>query len=110
MYKAYNIMGEFFMISNININELLNLKGINIIDIRSTEKYNQNHIPNSINIPQEKIITQPNKYLEKEKRYYIYCQKGMSSYSVCKILTKLGYKVTNINGGYESYIMNQRNR
>jgi len=110
MYKAYNIMGEFFMISNININELLNLKEINIIDIRSTEKYNQNHIPNSINIPQEKIITQPNKYLEKEKRYYIYCQKGMSSYSVCKILTKLGYKVTNINGGYESYIMNQRNR
>ena len=110
MYKAYNIMGEFFMISNININELLILKGINIIDIRSTEKYNQNHIPNSINIPQEKIITQPNKYLEKEKRYYIYCQKGMSSYSVCKILTKLGYKVTNINGGYESYIMNQRNR
>lgn len=110
MDKAYNIMGEFFMISNININELLNLKGINIIDIRSTEKYNQNHIPNSINIPQEKIITQPNKYLEKEKRYYIYCQKGMSSYSVCKILTKLGYKVTNINGGYESYIMNQRNR
>lgn len=110
MYKAYNIMGEFFMISSININELLSLKGINIIDIRSTEKYNQNHIPNSINIPQEKIITQPNKYLEKEKRYYIYCQKGMSSYSVCKILTKLGYKVTNINGGYESYIMNQRNR
>lgn len=97
------------MISSININELLNLNGANIIDIRSIEKYNDNHIPNAINIPQEKLLTNPNKYLNKETRYYIYCQKGMSSYNICKILTATGYKVTNINGGYESYIMNQRN-
>ena len=97
------------MISNINISELLNLNNINIIDIRSIEKYNDNHIPNAINIPQEKLLLNPNKYLNKETRYYIYCQKGMSSYNICKILTSIGYKVTNINGGYESYIMNQRN-
>jgi len=98
------------MIPNININELLNMKNINIIDIRSKEKYNDNHIPESINIPQEKILTEPEKYLNKDKRYYLYCQKGMSSFNICKILTKLGYKVTNINGGYESYIMNKRNQ
>lgn len=98
------------MISNININELLNMKNINIIDIRSVEKYNDNHIPNAINIPQEKILLNPNKYLDKNIRYYIYCQKGMSSYNICRILTTMGYKVTNINGGYESYIMNNRNQ
>ena len=98
------------MISNININELLKLNGTNIIDIRSIEKYNDNHIPNAINIPQEKLILNPNKYLDKNTRYYIYCQKGMSSYNICKILTKIGFKVTNINGGYESYIMNKRNQ
>ena len=96
------------MISNININELLNMKNINIIDIRSIEKYNDNHIPNAINIPQEIILLNPNKYLDKNIRYYIYCQKGMSSYNICRILTTMGYKVTNINGGYESYIMNNR--
>lgn len=98
------------MISNININELLNMKNINIIDIRSIEKYNDNHIPNAINIPQEIILLNPNKYLDKNIRYYIYCQKGMSSYNICRILTTMGYKVTNINGGYESYIMNNRNQ
>ena len=97
------------MISNINMNELLSMNNINIIDIRSIEKYNDNHIPNATNIPQEKLLMNPNKYLEKDTRYYIYCQKGMSSYNICRILTKIGYKVTNINGGYESYIMNQRN-
>ena len=98
------------MISNINISELLNLNGISIIDIRNIEKYNDNHIPNAINIPQEKLLMNPNKYLDKNTRYYIYCQKGMSSYNTCKILSKIGYKVTNINGGYESYILNKRNQ
>ena len=97
------------MISNINVNELLKLNNINIIDIRSIEKYNDNHIPNAINIPQEKLLLNPNKYLNKETKYYIYCQKGMSSYNMCNIFTTLGYKVTNINGGYESYIMSKRN-
>jgi len=97
------------MISNISIYELKKLNNINIIDIRSKEKYNNNHIPNAINIEQEKLLIEPSKYLEKEKRYYLYCQKGISSFNVCKILTKLGYKVTNINGGYESYILNERN-
>ena len=97
------------MISNISIYELKKLNNINIIDIRSKEKYNDNHIPNAINIDREKLLLEPSKHLDKQKRYYIYCQKGMSSFNVCKILTKLGYKVTNINGGYESYILNERN-
>ena len=99
------------MISNINIKDFINLKGnIKIIDIRSIEKYNDNHIPNSINIPSEKLLLNPYEYLDKETRYYIYCQKGTSSYNICRILTKLGFKVTNINGGYESWIMNKRNQ
>ena len=97
------------MISNISVHELKKLNNINIIDIRNKEKYNNTHIPNAINIEQEKLLLEPSKYIEKEKRYYLYCQKGMSSFNVCKILTKLGYKVTNINGGYESYILNERN-
>lgn len=98
------------MMKSINIDELLKLtEKNNIIDIRDKQKYNDNHIPNAINIPYNQLITNPDKYLDKEKKYYIYCQKGMSSYSICKILTTLGYKVININGGYESYILNKRN-
>lgn len=93
---------------NINMNDFLNLKGnINIIDIRSIEKYNYNHINNAINIPVEKLLLDPSKYLNKDSKYYIYCQKGMTSNNTCKILEKLGYKVVNINGGYESYILNK---
>ena len=36
---------------NISIHDLLNKNNINIIDIRSVEKYNDNHIDNAIHIP-----------------------------------------------------------
>lgn len=91
------------MISSINVNELKDKN--NIIDIRSLEKYNYNHIPNSINIPSEKLMLEPQKYINKNETYYIYCQKGMNSYNICRILKSLGYNVVNINGGYEKWLM-----
>lgn len=78
---------------------------INIIDIRSIQSYNNNHIPSARNIPLEKLITQPEQYLNKIDKYYIYCQKGLSSESVCSILSKVGYNVISIDGGYESWIL-----
>ena len=91
------------------MNEFLNLKGnINIIDVRSVEKYNNSHIPNAINIPFQKIVLYPDNYLDKESRYYIYCQRGTTRYKVCQLLIPMGYKVTNVNGGYESWILSQK--
>ena len=96
------------MISNISMNEFLNLKGnIHVIDIRNIEKYNNKHIPGAINIPSEKLLLHPEQYLDKDTRYYIYCQKGISSYKICQMLSNQEYKVTNINGGYESWILKQ---
>ena len=94
------------MIYSISISELLKkIDSINIIDIRSNQSYNNNHIPNAKNIPSQLLISNPNKYLEKEKTYYIYCQKGSSSIRVCSLLNNLGYKAININGGYEAWIL-----
>lgn len=93
------------MISSITIDDLLNCDGLNIIDIRSEQNYNNNHIPGAINIPFEKLIIDPGKYLNINYKYFIYCQKGISSVRVCKILANQGYKVVNIIGGYEEWIM-----
>ena len=95
------------MINDISISELIKLKDINIIDIRSIEKYNSNHINGAINIPLEKIIISPSKYLNKNNVYYIYCQKGIQSKKLCFILQNSGYNVINIQGGYEAWILNK---
>ena len=94
------------MIDNINVEQLkLIVSKINIIDIRSVEKYNSSHIQNSINIPFNKLLVEPSIYLRLNETYYIYCSKGIKSLSMCIYLSKLGYKVININGGYEKWLL-----
>lgn len=94
------------MISKISINELINIIGrVNIIDIRSIQSYNNNHIPDARNIPFEKLIMNPSEYINKNEKYYIYCQKGLSSSNACKILSSVGYDVIDIEGGYENWIL-----
>ena len=55
---------------SITIEELLKRDNLNIIDLRSNQSYNNNHIKGSINIPYNELITNPYKYLDKSKAYY----------------------------------------
>ena len=93
------------MIESISISELLQLNNPTIIDIRNVQSYNNNHIPTSINIPVEKILASPNKYLNNSTKYYLYCQQGLSSKKICQILNKMGYHTVNVLGGYEAWIL-----
>lgn len=94
------------MVYNITIADLLKIAHkVKIIDIRSIESFNNNHIPNAHNIPYDKLLIEPSKYLDKYETYYIYCQKGVRSVEMVKYLKKKGYHAINILGGYESYIL-----
>lgn len=96
------------MFESISVNDLKILgNNINLIDIRSIEKYNNKHIMNAINIPLEQLLIKPQKYLDKNKKYYIYCQKGIQSRKLCSILVSMEYNVVNVTGGYESWILNE---
>lgn len=90
----------------VSIEELIPMLGkINLIDIRSNQSYNNNHIEGAINVPYEKLIVTPKSYLNYNERYYIYCRCGMTSKKICTILSNLGYQVVNIKGGYEEWIL-----
>lgn len=94
------------MISSISVSELLKKSNdISIIDIRNSQSYNNNHIPNAKNIPSQVLVSNPGIYLKKDETYYLYCQKGKISVRVCSLLNSLGYKTVNINGGYEAWIL-----
>ena len=91
---------------SITIAELRNLDNPNIIDIRSVENYNNNHIPGARNILYQDLLINHAKYLNKKENYYIYCKRGLTSKGLCQILEKQGYHVYNITGGYEAWILN----
>ncbi len=75
-----------------------------IIDIRDKYEYILGNINNSINIPYNYLLTLPDRYLDYNKIYYIYCDSGSKSRKICLFLSELGYKVVDLIGGYNSYI------
>lgn len=92
------------MLININVSELKKLIGsINIIDIRNKDEYDNGHIKTSINIPNSQLMCNYKSYLDKSKKYYIYCQCGNTSIKTCRYLNGLGYDMVNISGGYEKF-------
>lgn len=95
------------MFNNIRASELKGLIGkVRIIDIRKNFMYNLGNIPSSRNIPKDFLLSFPDKYLNKDEMYYIYCTQGIESVKVCNQLSSLGYKVTNVLGGYHDYMSN----
>jgi len=94
----------------IYVNDLDNLIGkVNLIDIREPYEFKNKSIKSSKNIPMNSLLNSPNKYLNKEKTYYIMCQSGGRSTMTCKMLKNEGYDVINVSGGVGSYVGTKRN-
>lgn len=74
----------------------------NLIDIRDLTSFNLFNIPQSINIPKNKLMHNPEKYLNKKDTYYLICEKGKVSLSCTKILNALGYHCFSIKNGIKS--------
>lgn len=71
-----------------------------IIDIRESYDYKIGHLENSINIPFDLLELAPERYLSKNKRYCLYCEKGIKSIEISDILNKKGYNTFSLDGGY----------
>ena len=67
-----------------------------LIDVEESETYKKKHYYEAINIPFEKLLGNYKKLLNKDRRYYITCRKGIKSKKVCSILEYYGYDVTQI--------------
>lgn len=79
-----------------------------IIDIRDKYQYFLGHIPTSKNIPYVYLIMSPETYLQKNKKYSIYCETGEKSRKICHHLEGLGFQVIDLVGGYQSYCEKDR--
>lgn len=100
-------MFSFFSKNKVNsidvskIDELL--PSIKLIDIREPYETKTGSIRGSIKIPMTTLLRNPEKYLDKENDYYIICHSSMRSLRTSKHLSKLGYKVINVRGGFKAY-------
>ena len=73
-----------------------------IIDLREPQAFNQSHRPDAINIPYDKLLLCPEKYLNETDAYYLLCDNGSVSYRAAYILEIQGYNTASIRSGYSS--------
>lgn len=93
----------------INVNDLDELIGkIDLIDIREPYEFISGSIKTAKNIPMDKLLSNPDKYLVKDQTYYIICQSGGRSTMAVRVLTKQGFSVVNVIGGVGSYVGTKR--
>lgn len=97
-------------INVVHVNDMDNLIGkVELIDIREPYEYRSGSLKGSKNVPMGNLFTNPDRYLMKNKTYYIMCQSGGRSIRACKMLNKQGYDVVNVAGGMGSYVGTKRN-
>ena len=93
----------------IHVNDIDSLIGkVELIDIREPYEYKGGSIKTAKNIPMGNLLSSPEKYLIKDKTYYIMCQSGGRSGRTTKILAKQGFNVINVAGGMGSYVGTKR--
>jgi rhodanese-related sulfurtransferase len=93
----------------INVNDMEELIGkVELIDIREKYEYSGGSIVSAKNIPMGELLNEPEKYLNKDKEYYIMCQSGGRSARTCNTLLSQGFKVVNVAGGMGSYVGTKR--
>lgn len=71
-----------------------------LIDIRSPEQYQKDHLEGAVSIPFFSLQLHPEKYLQKGKTYTLYCDTGNKSSLLVSYLKRIGYSVVNLEGGY----------
>ena len=93
----------------IHVNDMDNLIGnVEIIDIREPYEYKMGTIRTAKSIPMGNLLSNPDKYLDKQQTYYILCQSGARSGRTTNLLSKQGYNVINVAGGFGAYVGTKR--
>ena len=71
---------------------LLNNENVILLDVRSSQEYEEGHLPNAINVPTYEINRKIENIIKDKNTIIIcYCSVGIRSKKTVKMLKKLGY-------------------
>jgi thioredoxin 1 len=110
--NKFQLIGMFFLLWNLSskaqsidpkafAKKLDNTPGYQLIDVRNLSEFNGGHLPMATNISvNDSSFTSKIAELDKNKPVFVYCLAGKRSAKAAEILSKQGFTVTDMAGGY----------
>ena len=76
-----------------------------LLDVRRADEYAAGHLPGAalLDVTDSVAFARGVELLDKEKNIYIYCRSGRRSRKAADILTSKGFKVCDMQGGYNAW-------
>lgn len=72
--------------------EMMDKEDVTIVDVRTLQEYNEGHVPEAVNIPNEEIMdTEPELLSDKDRKILVYCRSGRRSKEAADKLVGMGY-------------------
>ena len=84
---------------------LIQDENVQRVDVRTVAEYSEGHIPGSLNINalEDHFAAAAEEVLDKDRPVAVYCKSGRRSRNAARILTNLGYKVYNLDKGFDNW-------
>ncbi len=79
-----------------------NSAGYSLLDVRMDIEFDDEHIPEALNIPLDELRKRYSE-LDADKEYYVYCIGGARSASATFLLQSQGFKAMSIKGGLSAW-------
>ena len=99
-YVAENMLNDDVRLVNYDeLDEYLAAENGILIDVRTKTEFENGAIPNAIHMDVD-TLRETLDYLDKNKKYVIYCQIGLRGYLAQRILRNNDIDSVNLNGGY----------
>lgn len=106
-YIAENILSGECNVLNAKELESSIKEGWILLDVRTRSEFKRGAIKSAFNIPidelRERLAELPN-----GKNIVLYCEVGLRGHTAATLLQELGYTVRNLDGGYRTYVAQQR--
>lgn len=86
--------------------ETLKQEGVQLVDVRTPEEYEEGHIANAllINVKDSTFVAEAKKSLDKSKPVAVYCRSGKRSKKASDILVENGYSVYELSEGMNGWL------
>lgn len=90
--------------TDLRVNDIDEIIGnIEIIDVREPYEFKAGALKGAKNVPMQDLLSNPEKYLKKDKQYHLICQSGSRSGMCSRKLRADGYSIINVAGGMARY-------